>query len=371
MDKGLCLVSGIYPPDSGGPAKFTFEFEHYARSRVHHLDVIATTTGKTTQSHFENGTVYRITRRSNILIRFLKYILRIRKLKKSNKSFLVNGAFLEFYFARVSRGSQVVYKLPGDIVWERARNRGLTKLSIEDFQSQKLTFKFRLMRNLFSKAISNADKVIVPSLGLKKLTELWGIHQSKVYLIYNSVNIESFQVPNSLSKEFDVLTVCRLTKWKGVEELLRTTHKLRFSLAIVGDGPERFFLENLAHELNAQVHFFGDVDFDTVKQLYSRSKRFVLNSTYEGLPHVLLEARASKLLCLAREGTGSSEVINHMKDGILYGGDSGLDLESALLLSFSDEIDEEVLTTQALKDLRSRFNQETNFQRIFELIYEN
>ena len=370
MDHGLCLVSGIYPPDSGGPAKFTFDFEHYARERVSHLDVVATTIDKSSKFHFENGTIFRITRRSNVLIRYLKFISRLRKLRRKNHFFLVTGAFLEFYFSGVRKRSQVVYKLPGDIVWERARNQGLTNLSIEDFQSLALPFKFRLMRKLYTSSISSADKVIVPSFGLKKLTEQWGIDQSKVYVIFNSVDIESFQLREQLSKEFDVLTVCRLTKWKGVEELLRTTHNLGLSLAIVGDGPERVPLEELGLQLKARVHFFGDVSFETVRDLYSKSKRFVLNSTYEGLPHVLLEARASNLLCLAREGTGSSEVIHHMKDGILYGGNSGLDLEEALLLSFSKKIDEDVLKNHALIDLVSRFSQEINFQRILGLIYE-
>ncbi len=371
MDNGLCLISGIYPPDSGGPAKFTFDFERYARERVSHLDIVTTTIDKSAKFHFRNGTLFKITRRSNVLIRYLKFILRLIKLRRRNHFFLVTGAFLEFYFSGVRRGSQVVYKLPGDIVWERARNQGQTNLSIEDFQSLALPFKFRLMRRLYTASISSADKVIVPSLGLKKLTEQWGIDQSKVHVIFNSVDIESFQLREQLSKEFDVLTVCRLTKWKGVEELLRTTHNLGLSLAIVGDGPERASLEALALQLKACVQFFGDVRFETVRELYSKSRRFVLNSTYEGLPHVLLEARASNLLCLAREGTGSSEVIHQLKDGILYGGNSGLDLEAALNLSFSDKIDERVLRTEALIDLGNRFSQEINFQRILDLIHEN
>ena len=371
MDVGLCLVSGIYPPDSGGPAKFTFEFERYVRARLTHLDIIVTTKDKSSTSQFENGSLFRISRNSNVIFRYLKFIVRLRKTRRRNQCFLVTGAFLEFYFAGMRKGSQVIYKLPGDIVWERARNKGLTKLSIEDFQTSELPFKFKLMRKLFTAAISSADKVIVPSLGLKNLTSQWGVDQSKVHLVFNSVDLESFYSVEKSRKDFDVLTVCRLTKWKGVEELLLTTHNLGLSLAVVGDGPEKSALEKLALELNANVKFFGDVDFETVRKLYMRSKRFVLNSSYEGLPHVLLEARASNLLCLAREGTGSSEVIHHMEDGILFGAGSGLNLTDALEVSFSDKINESVFAARALNDLRDRFNQENNFQKILELFDES
>lgn len=371
MNVGLCLVSGIYPPDSGGPAKFTFEFERYARARLNHLDVIVTTDDKSSISQFENGSLFRISRNSSVILRYLKFIVRLRRIKKNNQRFLVTGGFLEFYLALIRKNSRVIYKLPGDIVWERARNQGFTKLSIEEFQSSKLPFKFKLMRKLFTAAISSADKVIVPSLGLKNLTCQWGVDQSKVHLVFNSVDLESFYSGEEVIKDFDVLTVCRLTRWKGVKELLLTTHNLGFSLAIVGDGPERPLLEKLALELNANVQFFGEVDFETVKKIYRRSKRFVLNSTYEGLPHVLLEARASNLLCLAREGTGSSEVIHHMEDGILFGEDSGLNLTDALKFSFSGNVDESVFVARALSDLKDRFNQEINFQKIMRLLDES
>jgi len=370
MDKGLCLVSGIYPPDSGGPAKFTYEFEGYARERCSHVDVIATTNSATSISNLNNGSVVKISRKSSVLFRYIIYVFNLKKLNSSNQSFLVTGAFLEFYFSRIWKNSHVTFKLPGDIVWERARNQGYTQLSIEDFQSSELPFRFKLMRKLFTSAISKADIVIVPSAGLRSLTQQWGIDQSKVHLVFNSVDINSFSSNENSEKEFDVLTVCRLTKWKGVGEIIRSTQILGLSLAVVGDGPERAALEELALQLNAKVHFFGDVDFESVKKLYAQSKRFVLNSAYEGLPHVLLEARASSLLCIAREGTGSSEVIHHMEDGIIFGTNSGLKLTEALQLSFSDKFDAKVAAAKALDDLGERFNQTNNFRKILELSYE-
>jgi glycosyltransferase involved in cell wall biosynthesis len=154
-----------------------------------------------------------------------------------------------------------------------------------------------------------------------------------------------------------------------VDELIRSAHELNLSLTVVGDGPEMSNLVSLAKSLGANVNFLGQIKQSEVFSVLANSKRFVLNSQYEGLPHVLLEARASGVLCLAREGTGSSEVISHLKDGLLFGPSSGFTLTQALDYSFSKAIDENEMVTQASLDVASRFNQNVNFEQIKEILY--
>jgi hypothetical protein len=56
-----------------------------------------------------------------------------------------------------------------------------------------------------------------------------------------------------------------------------------------------------------------------------------------------------------------------MKDGLLFGPNSGMQLTEALSFSFSEQIDEMLLTSRAREDLMARFNQVDNFQKILEL----
>jgi glycosyltransferase involved in cell wall biosynthesis len=82
-------------------------------------------------------------------------------------------------------------------------------------------------------------------------------------------------------------------------------------LLIVGDGPERENLERLVAEYNLQmrVHFTGSLSHEAVIAALKTADLFVLNSIYEGLPHVLLEALAVGLPIVATRIGGTPEVV--------------------------------------------------------------
>jgi hypothetical protein len=61
-------------------------------------------------------------------------------------------------------------------------------------------------------------------------------------------------------------------------------------------------------------------------------------------------------------------VISHLNDGVLYGGDSRLDLTAALKLSFSSEVDEDEFVARAYQDICLRFNQSENFETILKVL---
>lgn len=69
------------------------------------------------------------------------------------------------------------------------------------------------------------------------------------------------------------------------------------TLRIVGDGPERPALEQLAARLGVadRVTFTGFIDKAKLAPEYQAADLFVLPSFWEGLPHVVLEAMASGL----------------------------------------------------------------------------
>ena len=93
-----------------------------------------------------------------------------------------------------------------------------------------------------------------------------------------------------------ILGVGRLTSQKNFELLIKSFSILRKSikakLVILGEGPLRGELENLAKDLGVEkdVHLPGFVDnpFMWMKN----SKVFVLFSDYEGLPNALIQAMA-------------------------------------------------------------------------------
>jgi glycosyltransferase involved in cell wall biosynthesis len=122
-----------------------------------------------------------------------------------------------------------------------------------------------------------------------------------------------------------LLCVGRLSQEKGqavlleaVASLLCQTYSLR--LHIVGDGPDRGWLENYAKQLGVSAHvvFEGWVDSRRLAELYSQTDMFVLPSLAEGIPMVLMEAMAMEIPCVAPRISGIPELIDHGVDGLLF-----------------------------------------------------
>lgn len=126
-------------------------------------------------------------------------------------------------------------------------------------------------------------------------------------VIPGGVDVSKFKYDESLKKSINekyglkgkkvVLFSGKLTPYKGVKYLVKAAKKIHGEVLILGDGPERQNLENLARELGVtNVHFLGYVG-DTGQKLfvnfYSRADVVVVPSVWdEPLGLVVLEAMA-------------------------------------------------------------------------------
>lgn len=119
-----------------------------------------------------------------------------------------------------------------------------------------------------------------------------------------------------------VVNVGRLAPQKNHELLLLAFVEVRkvipeCVLAIVGDGPLRPRIEELARRLGVerQVLLLG-VRRD-VSVILSASDVFALSSSWEGLPFAVLEAMATELPVVATQVGGVPEAVNHDVTGFL------------------------------------------------------
>ncbi len=364
----MLLVSGIYPPDTGGPATFTQDFSRWLVHKNLSISVVAYTDGPSKTVIDEGVKVVQIHRDKNIAIRYFRFIWTLIKNYDSSTKVLASGAFLEILSASLIRNIKYTVKIPGDIVWERARNSGITDLDINSFQKSELNAKYRVFRKLFSLSISRAKNIVVPSEFLQNLVASWVGNSKKIELIYNSVDNSTFSKAQSHHNDFDVVTASRLVPWKGVEDIIRCCSELNLSLAIAGEGPDETKLKELASALGASVTFLGQIPKAEMSEFYRTGKIFVLNSSYEGMPHALIEAKASGLLCVGRAGTGSEEVIRDMVDGILVNGEPGNNLKEILGRAVSNPELVARLRLNAHDDVVNRFSQDINFQKIYHVL---
>jgi glycosyltransferase involved in cell wall biosynthesis len=112
-------------------------------------------------------------------------------------------------------------------------------------------------------------------------------------------------------------------------------------LTIVGGGPEHERLDKEIARLGLQerVRITGNVSHDDVQRYLRAADVFVLNTRYEGLSHVMLEAMAAGTPVVASRVGGNPEVIDDGRNGLLVPLDDGPAITSAIahLLAAPDE----------------------------------
>lgn len=148
-------------------------------------------------------------------------------------------------------------------------------------------------------------------------------------LIYVPLGIDASEFPPAPNRILpsipNLLCVGRLAPEKGQSILLEAVAALNSGgppvrLRLVGDGPDRKFLEHRAGELGIAscIEFAGWVEQDELMRLYAETSLFVLPSLAEGIPMVLMEAMAMEIPCISPCITGIPELIQHGVDGMLY-----------------------------------------------------
>ena len=87
---------------------------------------------------------------------------------------------------------------------------------------------------------------------------------------------------------------------EGIDNIILSCIENNLTLNIVGDGPLERDLKLLSRDsLNKLIFFSGKIDPKKVIPEISKAKIFVLNSSYEGLPHVLIESMKAKTPIIA------------------------------------------------------------------------
>jgi glycosyltransferase involved in cell wall biosynthesis len=165
-----------------------------------------------------------------------------------------------------------------------------------------------------------ADKIITNSKGsgnsLKKIL----IKKKKIYPIYNPYLKKIYR--NSIHKRNKyLLSIGRLVKEKDFHNLIIAFNIIKqkipnYKLIIIGDGQLKDELQNLVNNLglNKRIIFTGWKV--KLKRYYVNSKLFILNSLYEGLGNVVIDA-ANYNLPIITTNCNSREIIDYGKGGFL------------------------------------------------------
>lgn len=133
--------------------------------------------------------------------------------------------------------------------------------------------------------------------------------------------IDSTQLLNIVEdghRDIDIIVVASAIKLKRIDWIIRAFKERAGSentLVVIGDGPEREHLENLASG-NHNIEFTGRIPRARVMKYLSRSKIFALPSIRETFGMAFLEAAAKKNAIIAPAGTGIQGVFKEESEAL-------------------------------------------------------
>jgi glycosyltransferase involved in cell wall biosynthesis len=326
----LLIAADIFPPQSGGPATYVV---HLANALVKDgWDVRVVSLNPDGDRSITQNTHHVVSRSK--LLRYWQYFWLLCKHAKDVGVIYamgpVNAGLPALLVAKFLKKKFVV-KVVGDYAWEQWQNQRTTNnkqqsafVSVDDFQDINVGGKIGIFKKVERFVVSRADKVIVPSKYLKGVVEGWGAKDDRIEVIYNAVDFV-VGTPKPHDGEKWIVSVARLMPWKGMGALIEIMPDLikempDIRLKIIGDGPEmknlKFKIKDLG--LEEMVELTGELPRQEVLSFNAAANVFVLNSGYEGLSHVLLEALQMGTPVVASNVGGNPELIQSPKQGLLF-----------------------------------------------------
>lgn len=368
----ILLVTGIFPPDIGGPATYVPFIAAGLESRGHDIRVITWADAIGAPDGVLPYPVIRIRRRASRLIRGIRTLWLIARHGASADVLFVCG--LDFYaaLANVFIGKPLVIRIVGDLAWERSVALRLCQQDFETFQRARHALGVRFLQRLQRWWLRRADFIIVPSRYLLQWVTTRNVSRDRIAVIHNAVEEDRSGEAQraALGTGVNLITAGRLIPLKRIDEIIAAVAELDgVGLVVVGEGAERRALEQLASKLQIRerVLFAGQLDNRDLRRLMKGCDIFVLNSVHEGFPFALLEAMSTGLPVVANPVGGIPEIVENGSNGLLVDAATG-GLVSALRRLVECEELRRRLGENARAFIRSRFDPQVMLDRTEELL---
>jgi glycosyltransferase involved in cell wall biosynthesis len=319
----VAVVSGIWPPDVGGPASHAPALATALVDAGHDVEVVTTADSPPAERRYP---VRWVARSRRVPSRHLAVVREVasaaRRADRVYATTMVRRAALGAALAR----TPLVVKLVADEAFERERRSGRFDGSLEDFQRSRGGLRRRLLRASRSAALRRARRVLVPSAYLREIAVGWGLEPSRVTVVPNPAP----ELPPLPSRDqaraalgvggAALATAGRLTAQKALAVALQAIARVpEVELLVLGDGPERGRLEREAESLGVsdRVRFLGAGTRDDALALFRAADAVLVTSAWENLPHAVLEALAVGTPVIATTVGGIPEVVVDGENGLL------------------------------------------------------
>lgn len=367
----VLLATGLYPPEIGGPATYARMLEEELPK--HGIQLI--TVPFTRVRHLPK------------VVRHIAYAYKLwKKAKQADIVYALDpiSVGLPALWVSFMRRLPFLLRLGGDYAWEQGQQRFGLEATLDTYtlDPKKAPFPVRALALLQAFTAKRAVRVIAPSNYLKGIIASWGVDPSSIEVIYSAlfplqVGYSKAEAQEALGfTSRTIISVGRLVPWKGFSELIDVFAKLQnefadLRLLIVGDGPEEAALaEQIAHlRLSSAVTLAGRRDKQSLGEMIKASDLFVLNTSYEGLSHQLLEVMDLGVPIVTTMVGGNTELIEDGVSGLLVPVQDNEALEGAVRrLLQSEELC--VRLTQNARVRTQRFHQDAVSAQVATLLHQ-
>jgi glycosyltransferase involved in cell wall biosynthesis len=312
----VLIATPLYPPDDGGPATYARLLETMLPSHGVPVSLVSFSDFRAKGKGFSH----------------LAYLIALYR--------AANGVDLIYTLDLVSAGfpamlvsfllgKPLVLKMVGDYAWEQGTQRAGVKENLDEFVTLRSGYGWKvwLWRKLQLAVARHATKIVVPSHYLKRIIGLWEESEEgqraigdKTHVIYNAFKSD---LPTASKEELrkelgivgpTVISVGRFVPWKGFMRLMDAIDRSRketekdIVLEIAGSGVDAEYRTYAKEKGYDFVRFLGLLSHESLMKRIKAADCFALNTGYEGLSHVILEAMALGTPVVTTDVGGNTEL---------------------------------------------------------------
>lgn len=336
-------MTGIWPPDVGGPAVHAPALAAFLTERGHEVHVVTTADQPPEARSY---TIHWVTRVLPPGLRHLAVASMVARVaRRTDVVYATSMVRRAGIGASVARRPLVV-KVVSDEAYERTRRARRFEGTLDEFQTFPGGRRIRALRASRTAALRRARRVISPSAYLRELAIGWGLDQDRVVVVPNPAPpVPPLPSREALRIELDVdgpllAFAGRLTAQKALDVAFAAVGRVPgLTLLVAGDGPERARLEAVVRDsgLGDRIRFLGALDRVGVLELFRAADVSVLSSAWENFPHTVVEALSVGCPVIATAVGGVPEVVRDGENGLLVPPDDVAALAAAIRMFFGDD----------------------------------
>lgn len=341
----ILIATPLYSPEIGGPATHVKFCEEELPKRGFSVSVMQ----------------FAAVRRLPKVLRHVAYFWKVFQAAKNvDLVYALDPVSVGFpaVLAAKLRRKKFILRVPGDFAWEQYAQKVGAADTLDVFQTKRYDFKTELRRKVEQWVAKSAKRVIVPSEYLKKIVWQWGVRAENISVVYSTFDRIEEGVPYA-NRPLIIISAGRLVPWKGFPALVHafaTVHAAipEVKLLIAGEGSERPAIEQAIAEsgLSGVVMLLGQLPQEELRVKMRTARIFALNTNYEGLSHVLLEAMDAGAVIVTTNVGGNPELIENEKSGLLVSYNDEAALSQAMVRILNDTLLSERLRGEALTRLQ-------------------